>query len=365
MQIDPSAVALGASNLLTNAAGVDAGDRLLIVHEDPRLDYYDAKMVAAVAAEGRRVGAVVSLHQVAFEPLAQAISGHLQAALSTADKVIFLARIGDQMRFADLGVSATVVVSYALDSRGLGSRFGTADHQAFVALKSAIDGLLANACNIHVTCPAGTDFCGAIDDPAGQAMAVGISRFPMPVFTPLPAAGFSGIVALPGFLVGTGSLYYQPYAVEYSGALFAHFAAGRLTRFSGDRAAVQAAEAHYRFVADAFGVDGCCVHSWHAGIHPGCEFFGTASASYEKWSGSAFGNPRLLHFHTCGDYAPGEISWNVIDPTITVDGIAIWKDGDLDPMLVPGGKEILAKYPSARAAFDAPGQNIGVFRARK
>lgn len=51
-------------------------------------------------------------------------------------------------------------------------------------------------------------------------MATGVSRFPMPVFTPLPAAEFSGIVALPGFLAGTGSLYYQPYAIEYSGRLW-------------------------------------------------------------------------------------------------------------------------------------------------
>ncbi|GAA4122907.1 hypothetical protein ACFFTN_15670 [Aminobacter aganoensis] len=364
MQIDPFAVARGASNLLTNAAGVDAGDRLLIVHEDPRLDYYDSEMVAAVAAEGRRMGAVVSFHQVAFEPLSAAIPVDLQAALRTADKVIFLARIGDQMRFADMGVSATVVVSYALDSHGLGSPFGTADHRAFVELKSAIDEVLANARTIHVTCPAGTDFRGPGSGPAGRTMAVGISRFPMPVFTPLPAAGFAGTVALPGFLVGTGSMYYQPYGVEYSGALFAHFVAGRLTHFSGDVAAVHLAEAHYQYIADTFAIDERCVHSWHAGIHPGCEFFGTASASYEKWSGSAFGNPRLLHFHTCGDYAPGEISWNVIDPTITIDGSAIWQSGHLNPMLVPGGGEILAKYPSAKAAFDLPGQNIGVIRAR-
>lgn len=143
----------------------------------------------------------------------------------------------------------------------------------------------------------------------------------------------------------------------------AHFAAGRLTHFSGDAEAVRTAEAHYRFVSETFGLDGRCVHSWHAGIHPGCEFSGPASASYEKWSGSAFGNPRVLHFHTCGDYAPGEISWNVFDPTIHVDGKALWRNGVLEPTFVPGGAEILARYPSAKAAFDVPGRNIGIYRS--
>jgi hypothetical protein len=155
-------------------------------------------------------------------------------------------------------------------------------------------------------------------------------------------------------------MYYEPYAVEYEGRLFANFANGRIAGFTGDATAVKAAEAHYRFVADRYGIDRDFVHSWHAGIHPGCEFLRTASGNFQRWSGAAFGNPRLLHFHTCGAYAPGEISWNVVDPTILVDGIAVWKDGVLRPELVPGGKEILAHYPCAKAVFDTPGRNIGI-----
>lgn len=181
----------------------------------------------------------------------------------------------------------------------------------------------------------------------------------MPVFTPIAAAQYSGTVTLPGFLVGTGSKYYQPYALEYEGALSATFEAGRIKGFCGSAAAVQAAERHYRFVADTFGIDGDFVHSWHAGIHPGCEFRGAASSSYERWSGAAFGNPRVLHFHTCGAYAPGEISWNVIDPTIMIDGIPVWQDGVLRPQFVAGGEKILAKHPDVAALFNTPRRNIG------
>lgn len=350
----------GAANLLQNAAKLSAGERLLIVHESADLAYYDAGMVADLSEAGREIGAHVALHEVGFEPTATVLPRALRDATAAADKVVFVARIGDQLRFADLRMRAQAVVCYALDRRMLGSRFATADHRAFIALKAAVDDVLAKASRIRVTCPAGSDFHGTGPGLAGQQVNTRISRFPMPVFTPLPAGGFSGVVALPGFLVGTGSMYYQPYAVEYHGKLFAHFAAGRLLRFSGDAAAMRLADAHYDAVAAQFGIDRNGIHSWHAGIHPGCEFFDLASASYERWSGAAFGNPQILHFHTCGNYAPGEISWNVIDATITVDDVPLWKEGVFDPKLLPGGADILSRYPDVNAVFETPSRKIGL-----
>lgn len=52
-----------------------------------------------------------------------------------------------------------------------------------------------------------------------------------------------------------------------------------------------------------------------------------APDNHERWNGRAFGNPRLPHFHTRGARAPGEIAWNVVDPSIIADGLAAWKDG--------------------------------------
>ncbi len=72
------------------------------------------------------------------------------------------------------------------------------------------------------------------------------------------------------------------------------------------------------------------------------------------------GRAALLHFHTGGNYAPGEISWNVIDPTITADGVAIWEDGRLYPERVPGGAEILARHPQVADMFAKPSREIGL-----
>jgi hypothetical protein len=118
--------------------------------------------------------------------------------------------------------------------------------------------------------------------------------------------------------------------------------------------------AHYGFVADRYGIDADAVHSWHAGIHPACAFRQPAATHFERWSGGAFGNPRLLHFHTCGAYAPGEICWNIVDPTIEVDGRAIWRAGRIDLDAVPGASQVVAAYPEVAHLFDVPARDIGI-----
>lgn len=360
MQDRRQAIDKGAENLLLNCALTCRNDRLLLICEEPGLGYYDEEIVTAVADAGRWIGAIVTVEEVRFDPWATELPVTIRSAMSKADQTVFLARIGDQLRFCDVFSNSRAVVSYALDVDMLGSAYGTSDHRAFKLLKIALDKMLGAAESIRVTCPAGSNFQGPGSGLAASLPDVGLDRFPQPVFTPVPAARFSGTVALPGFLVGTGAMYYEPYALEYEGALFGNFAEGRISGFTGDTAAVKAAEAHYRFVAEEFGIDQDFVHSWHAGIHPGCEVFAAASDNYRRWSGAAFGNPRLLHFHTCGAYAPGEISWNMIDPTIVVDGVTVWEGGVLHPEVVPGGPEILTQYPSAKTLFDAPRTNIGI-----
>jgi hypothetical protein len=353
-------IAKGAANLLANCVGTRKHDHLLIVREEPGLGYYDEEIVDAVEHAAHAIGARATVMSVPFEPQPREMPAEVRALMRSVDQTVFLARIGDQLRFSDMAASERAVVCYALDVDMLASPYGTADHRAFTLLKTALNSMLGNAASIRVTCLAGTDFQGPGPGAAGPLPDVGVGRFPMPVFTPIPAEGFSGTVALPGFLVGTGSMYYEPYALEYDGALSVTFEAGRIKGFSGSAEAIKAAEQHYRFVADKYGIDRDFVHSWHAGIHPGCQVSGAASDNYERWSGAAFGNPRILHFHTCGAYAPGEISWNIIDPTIVVDGIPVWQNGALHPQLVPGGKEILAQHPDIAALFETPNRDIGL-----
>ena len=280
--------------------------------------------------------------------------------LKSVDRTLFLSRTGDQIRFDSNMADVRPIMSYALNAEMLASGFGWANYTGFVALKNAINTLFANAEHIRVTCPLGTDFSGpGASFPKSGASDVSVARFPMSVFAPVPAQGFSGTLVQDGFLVGTGSKFYQPYGCDLKDILNVHFTDNKLTGFSGDPMDVHCAQMHYEKVGQMFDLDPMTMHSWHAGIHPGCAFHEPAFKNYERWSGAAFGNPRLLHFHTCGHYAPGEISLNVLDPTIEVDGVAVWDNGVLRPELVPGGAEILGQYACIKAVFKDPEQAVG------
>ncbi len=212
-----------------------------------------------------------------------------------------------------------------------------------------------------MTCPLGTDFRGAVSASANEQPAkTSVLRFPLSVFTPLDSKSFSGRVAMARLLVGTGSTYYEPYGIPLAGVLLADIGEGRIQSITGDADQVTLAKAHYEYVGGLLGLDPYAIHSWHAGIHPGCSYPMRAEANYERWSSGAFGNPRVLHFHTCGNYAPGEISLNVVDATVSVDGIAVWERGVLYPERVPGADEIMQEYPEAAAVFQRPAPEIGL-----
>ena len=241
----------------------------------------------------------------------------------------------------------------------LESHFGETHYGAFKDLKALVDRHLNEADSIRVTCPEGTDFSGPGIQGAELAPDTTVKRLPLSVFSPVPAAPFSGVVAQTGFLIGTGSTFYSPYVCEIADVLRIRFEHGRIVAFEGSSNDVQTAEDHYDRVSQDLGIDRDFVHSWHAGIHPGCEFPDFAGDNFERWSGGAFGNPRLLHLHTCGVYAPGEISLNILDPTIEVDGIRIWDKGRFCPERIEGGSDILEHYPDARGVFATPAQNVG------
>jgi hypothetical protein len=350
----------GARNLLLNCADMVAGQKLLILVEDSTTGYYDPALAIAVTEAAEALGISVTHRSVPFLPDATEPSGALAKAMLAADRTLFLSRIGDQLRFSSNLAQVNPVVSYALDAGMLGSGFGWAHHHAFRALKDRLNEAFARASEIHVTCPLGTDFRGPGAVFPQSNAEVTVRRFPLSVSTPVPAEGFHGQIAQAGFLTGTGSNYYQPYSVALNDVLMVRFTGNRITGFDGTPADVQTAQDHYDRVARRFGIDGSYVHSWHAGMHPGCAFHPSAAANFERWGGAAFGNPRILHFHTCGAYAPGEISINVVDPTIRLDGVAVWQDGRLYPERIAGGAEILQTYPCAAKVFADPSDKIGL-----
>jgi hypothetical protein len=348
------------ANLMQGCAAAHSGARVLLLEEDAHLGHYGRGLGLAISEAAVEQGFAVSRHDIGFSAQPGTLPPDTLAAMDQADHIIYLARLGDQMRFRPLPYAERSIVNYAVTLPALAGPFGTIPHAAMLALKIAINASMQAAREIRVTCPLGTDLLGRMTGTVADLADVGIRRFPMCVFAPIPMQGFAGRIALARFLVGTGSIYYEPFVHAFDGVVMVRVKETRIIGYDGPPDAVDGIRTHVAKLAKQYGLDGDFVHSWHAGIHPGCAYEGRALDNPGRWTGSAFGNPRLLHLHTCGAYAPGEICWNLLDPTIMLDGVALWQAGRLHPECIPGGSAVLESCPELAAAFARPANAVGL-----
>ncbi len=228
----------------------------------------------------------------------------------------------------------------------LGSQYGQASYPAFRKLKNAIDNVLLNAEQIKITCPLGTRYVGSAANKArGNKTDVSVLRFP------LDASKFSESVALSHFLTPVGSRSYHSASVELKGRTHAEVRDGKITNYPDPRQNIKI-EPQYDMVSNKFGIERNIVHSWHAGIHPGCDYSTKAGDDPGRWSNTVFTNPRFRHFNTCGDYAPAEIYWMVLDPAISIDGERFWDNGRLELNRFAQTRSCLDKWPELAILFE-------------
>ncbi|MEM5471499.1 hypothetical protein WNZ14_07160 [Hoeflea sp. AS60] len=340
----------GAYNLLINCGGFKRGEKLLILHEDPALGWYDQAAPLAVAETASELGLVAHLVQVGApsQPLDPVVS----AQIAESDKIVYFARIGDEDRFGDAAPGKTSVMSYIRSAAMLASAYGRLEHQAMLSLKQAVNDVLARASRIDIECPLGTQVTGSpITNPNG-AVDVSMRRFPMGVPAPVSAERFSGRVALAGYLTPSGNRAYAPAWLALEKTIYAEIENGRILDFSGDAETVASVRNHYHHVSSLFGIDAGAVHSWHAGIHPGVKYDMAVADDPDRWSNTIFTSPGYLHFHTCGAYAPGEICWMLANPGVCVDGVALWSQGQLRPELHDETRSCLEAFPALKQLFD-------------
>lgn len=342
---------IGAKNLLVNCARLKEGESLLIISERSDLGWYDGKTARFISEVAENMGINPTLivvgrpENIRCPKLLNQIENH--------KVTIFFSRIGDQDRFSRPKNGTRNIMCYIRDLEMLASPFATTDYNAFRKLKEAIDEVFQEANDIELTCPLGTRLIGKPNDRKQKTISdVSVHRFPLGVSTPISANTFSGRIAVDRYLTPTGSNVYNPPFVKIKETVFAEINSGRIVGFSGPKEEISKVKEHYNRVATEFKIDPSVVHSWHAGIHPGCEYNVPESDNPDRWSNTIFNNPKYVHFHTCGDYAPGEISCTLPDHTIKVNGITFWNNGCLLPHMFNKTRDAILNFPELGNLFN-------------
>ena len=194
---DTAAMAIrGARNLLRNCVRLGSGDSLLLIEEAPDLDYFNGRVARIVAREARDMGATVLAFTTPRADGPHDIPRSLTAAMTHVDHVVFLNRIGDQMRFGALPGSCTKTMVYTLDVPTLASRAAVLEHAFMERVVGAFNTEMSSRNAWRITCPAGTDVSGEMPGTTprqdGSDSGFAVRLFPMSIHRPVPGGTMSG-----------------------------------------------------------------------------------------------------------------------------------------------------------------------------
>ena len=332
----------GALNLILNCAELTPNQRVLIVAENEKFGWYDkfvAKIVKKYCTESEIPANLLNIE----EPSKEA-AFRIKELSGDYDCIIYFSRLGDLQRFENVH-SCNVVMSYARNIEMLASQFGTTNYRAHLDFKKSIDQVFMKAKNLKINCPLGTNVTGSCSKIFSDNNDVIIKRFPMVVHSPISASLLNGVVMVEKFLTSTGSSFYTPSNIKLNEIAKFYIEDGLIKSIIGNKKDVININRHYNYVANKFKIDKNVVHSFHSGIHNGLITEAIQCHDPDYWSNTVFGSPNYLHFHTCGDYAPGEICWMLKNHSIVVDDCSFWKDGKIIFNNFPILMKCLDKWP--------------------
>ena len=345
---------LGAQNLLVEAMEVSSGDSIVIVTEDVEAGVYDSLATKCIEQEARRMGLEVDVITVSAKANLEDLPNPVISKMMNVDAVLFQSGLGDRLRFSKIEGMPNVTVSYALDVGVLGGHACTVSHQFLRSIQRVYEQKTSKAKEWHVTCPLGTDIRGTqIDDATGTSEAPDftVTRFPLCAPRPVSCSTANGVVAVARCLISTSNHLYDDDVVMLDEPLMVTLEAGQIVDVQGNRQSREKFLNHYQRVGSLFSMKNPMqINSWHAGMNPGLYYPYDAELNPDRWGKVVFANPRFLHFHTCGDADPGEISWSLIDASASFDDEFYWQDGQFR----------FLEHPECKALMP-DGNNLKVF----
>ena len=359
--VDTQRLESGARNLLLNCVGLSSGEQLLLVREPAALDYYDQLAPDTVETQARRLGADVRSMETPLVNGPEDMPASLRNAMAQADHTVFMSRIGDQLRFYPVPGPGTTTMCYALDARMLAGDACQVPYQLAMQTLAFVQMKLDEMNHWRVTCPLGTDISGrsvAVSAPVQAKTGFTVRLFPPGPFRTVSCTTANGRLVSRHF-PGSATHRYEPYGLILDEPISLVVANGRIVDFEGPKQCVEKARAHYEHVAAVLQIDAFAVHSWHAGTNPKIWYPQRAESDVERWNGVVHSHTRYTHFHTCGDYNPGEIVVGLIDASIIVNDEPYWLDGRLELLDSDEASALLLSHPDMADAFEMQAE-IGV-----
>ena len=113
----------GIDNLFFNCMEAKPGETLTIVRERGDDTYYSNTLADVIAAHGLNRELDVRVIDAPFLEDASEFPEELSRAMEAANHTLFLARIGDQVRFTKLEGAGTKIMCYALDEQSFATLF--------------------------------------------------------------------------------------------------------------------------------------------------------------------------------------------------------------------------------------------------
>ncbi|MBX2878658.1 MAG: hypothetical protein KTR32_01940 [Granulosicoccus sp.] len=346
-------------NLLVNCVGGEPNQHLLIVEEPESEDMYEPGIGSLIAERAKRMGLTVSaiapdlVKETADIPMT--VSEHMRVA----DHTLFLSRIGDIARFTPLSGNGSKTICYARRVAMFDSYYANSCHKLMSVLLDRLENTLHQAESWQIECALGTNVTGHFNwSEINNTNDFTLSFFPVTTFTPVTCDSASGNVALSRWLMPGGATKVGPDHVPFQGIVNAAIENGVIQRFEGDPAAVETIQNHYALITNALGVNRNRVHSWHAGINPHTFYDSKIEENFECWNATSFSSPRYLHFHTCGDLAPCEITWSVFNPTVMIDGEVFWENGNFVWLQRPENRQLILN--AGQSQLLEPSADIGL-----
>ncbi len=339
----------GADNLLLEAAGIGAGESCLLIQEESE-ELYHHSVTSVVAGRCRDLGIDVKVMTKPLIAHADEFPADVAEQMQIYDHTIFLSRLGDYVRFLELPGSGSKITSYTYDESLLASPYATISDTLMRQLLAKLEAELMAAKTWRIVCPLGTDLEGTFCWPSQQGGAddeILVELFPTSTFKPVPCDTASGTVALSRWLMPGGSPKVEQPGIDLQETVQCRIKDGVIHDFEGPADESRRVSEHYDRISRQLGINRDRVHSWHLGIHPQTFFDHDADAEFDRWCSVSFGSPRYLHFHTCGDEPPGEVTWSLFHCSVLIDGCHFWEDGEFVWLRRADNQQLIRQYPGA------------------